>query len=420
MASEERLRELFGPACYTEGPLSTSGTTGMRFHNVDLTRPLTPAQAAFVLDALGEYRVISFPGQDLDGGRFLIAHLERFANHFGAPCPHPDNYLRNGVPTLESTRGDCHGPGVELQPLSMRIITKVGRAFPGKLEGLRHETPIVNVVNNIVGGGEGKEPTAGGFDGFWHSDIEYEPVPLNASLILVQTMPTRRDPGSQTWVPPKQTPPTKFDLNRPWDRSSSYIAPAFDGSDPELYALRANLPLNGETPFADTAAAFAALPPEEQKMLEGLRVRRRLNEGDEGWLVNLVVANPRTGVKALHSPIWASRPQVRPAIEVEGMSPSASRALLDRLEKHVLQPRFRYDHVHARGDVTVWCNFATVHSGPPQQRGIGSLEDARLFYRISVKGPQSLTLPRNDDTAWIQANVVPPYTTAPEVINMKC
>ena len=42
----------------------------------------------------------------------------------------------------------------------------------------------------------------------------------------------------------------------------------FDGSDAELMRLRRELPLNGETAFADTAAAFAALEPAEQVALE--------------------------------------------------------------------------------------------------------------------------------------------------------
>ena len=117
--------------------------------------------------------------------------------------------------------------------------------------------------------------------------------------------------------------------------------------------------LNGETAFADTAAAFAALPRTEQTALEQVQLRRRLNEGDEGWIAPLVRTNPRSGIKSLHSPIWASRPRVRPAIEVEAMSAEASRAFLDRLEAHVLQPEFRYDHPHAPGDVTLWDNYMT-------------------------------------------------------------
>ena len=42
----------------------------------------------------------------------------------------------------------------------------------------------------------------------------------------------------------------------------------FDGSGEELMRLRNHLPLNGETAFADTAAAFAALDVAEQSALE--------------------------------------------------------------------------------------------------------------------------------------------------------
>ena len=45
------------------------------------------------------------------------------------------------------------------------------------------------------------------------------------------------------------------------------------GHDPEVVRLRHSLkPLNAETGFIDTAAAFAALPPQEQRALEKLQV----------------------------------------------------------------------------------------------------------------------------------------------------
>ena len=123
--------------------------------------------------------------------------------------------------------------------------------------------------------------------------------------------------------------------------------------DPELIQRRRQLPLNGETAFADTAAAFAALPPAEQALLERTRVRRRVNPEDVGYLAPLVRANPRTGVRSLHSPVFDARPGIRPPIEVEGMGSEEGRLFLDRLEKHCLSPEFRYDHAHTPGDVTI-------------------------------------------------------------------
>ena len=186
----------------------------------------------------------------------------------------------------------------------------------------------------------------------------------------------------------------------------------------ELMRLRKRLPLNGETAFADTAAAFAALPPTEQAALEQVQLRRRLNEGDEGWLAPLVRTNPRSGIESLHSPIWASRPRVRPAIEVEGMSAEASRAFLDRLEAHVLQPQFRYDHPHTPGDVTLWDNYMTLHNSPPLKSNINSLDDARLLYRLSCKGEPALSLPRRDPPEWRAAHIPGGYATPPEIIDL--
>ena len=182
--------------------------------------------------------------------------------------------------------------------------------------------------------------------------------------------------------------------------------------------MRRILPLNGETAYADTAAAFAALPKSEQEELEKVQLRRRLNEGDEGWLAPLVRTNPCSGLKSLHSPIWASRPRVRPAVEVDGMTMEASRVFLDRLEAHVLQPKFRYDHLHVAGDVTIWDNYMTLHNSPPCKSNIQSIDDARLLYRLSCKGAPALTLPRNDSPEWLQAHVTGGYETPREILQV--
>jgi hypothetical protein len=69
-------------------------------------------------------------------------------------------------------------------------------------------------------------------------------------------------------------------------------------------------------------------------------------------------------VKSLHSPVWASRGKNIAPVEVDGLSSDESRRFLDRLEAHVLQSKYRYDHIHKPGDVTLWSNFATLHNAP--------------------------------------------------------
>lgn len=78
-------------------------------------------------------------------------------------------------------------------------------------------------------------------------------------------------------------------------------------------------------------------------------------------------------------------------------------------EAHCLQEKYRYDHVHRAGDVTIWSNFSTLHNAPAVMRIINRPEDARLIYRISCKGDPRYELPRDDSDEWIEANLNPPY-----------
>jgi alpha-ketoglutarate-dependent taurine dioxygenase len=94
---------------------------------------------------------------------------------------------------------------------------------------------------------------------------------------------------------------------------------------------------------------------------------------------------------------------------VEGMTLVESRLFLDQLEMHILDPKYRYDHIHQPGDVTIWSNFSTVHNAPPAKSVINSPDDARLMYRISCKGSPSYELPRGDSKAWIDEHISPPY-----------
>lgn len=393
----KRLQALFGTQARCEGPLASSGA-GRRFTGVNLWPKLTPEQVTFLLDALSQFGIVTIPGQDLS--TFSLAHFERFANHWGAPVPHPNNFLRGGKPAQSDGASDGM---IEWIPFEKRRVAAVNAAFPGRLQCLEHESPTVLVVSNIRG--EASGPVTVGQGGSWHTDIEYEPVPIYVSMFLVHKSPVARDAPGGSWVEDPADPEN--------------LRPYLEGSDDELMRLRKRLPLNGETSFADTAGAFAAFSSKEQAELERTQVRRRLNEGDEGWLAPLVRTNPRSGIKSLHSPIWASRPSVRPAIEVDGLSMDESRAFLDRLEAHVLKPEFRYDHAHRPGDVTLWDNYMTLHNSPPIKSNIISIDDARLLYRLSCKGDPALTLPRQDAPEWLEAHITGAYTSPPEIVDIE-
>eukprot|EP00935_MAST-01C_sp_MAST-1C-sp1_P001817 g1817.t1 len=360
---------------------------GRRFHGVDLSQSLTEEQAAVVLDALAWFDVVVFSGQDLE--RLDLARFETFANHFGAPVA---NLFMN----------QATAPGEPTMVEKMR--NEINAIFPGQLthkaipEGSKAAFTVTNVLRATEGKfGIQKEGTKVRTGAFWHVDGEYEgEIPNNCSMFLVHQTPDVA--ASQTWVAPETV-----------DRAAGHDAQYPPGADPELQRLRTELPLNSETAFANTAAAFEALPEEEQRFLETLVVRRRKysTDVDDGWLSPLVLNDPRTGRKSLYSPLYGNRilSQGIPPLEVVGMSADESKALMERLETHLLQKRFRYDHTHHAGDVTVWSHFTLVHAAPPIKVEVDALEDARLYYRLSTKGPPSLRLPRADSPDWVARHV---------------
>ncbi len=375
-----------GPQASLE-PLTTPDRAGRRVHGVDLSRPLSPAAAELLVSLLDQHHIVSFPAQDRNG--FTVTDLERLANHFGAPIPHPYNYANYA----EYVRS---GEPLRTHDVAQRVSSRVNAAFPGVIECLEGaDSPAVYIVTNLDGSGPDVEPVLRGGQ-HWHTDIEFQPIPLSTSMFYVQQVPTNRSRGEGTWV---TNPP----------REPGFYHP---DSAPELAERRETLPLNGETAYTDTAAAYAALPAEQRRELDEVMVRRRRRPADPGWLIPLVHTNPRTGTKSLHSPVWASRGKRIAPVEVEGMGEEASRKFLDRLEAHCLQPRFRYDHPHTPGDVTIWSNFATLHTAPPTLTTVNDPADARLLYRISCKGEPWSRLPRGDADAWINEHIEPPFRSS--------
>ena len=66
--------------------------------------------------------------------------------------------------------------------------------------------------------------------------------------------------------------------------------------------------------------------------------------------------------------------------------------------------------------MVIWNDYALLHSAPPVKIGISKLEDARLYYRISTKGPPQLTLPRTDTKDWLRENFTSDYTTPQKIL----
>ena len=222
MKSQTVLSELFDSTVTIE-PLSHEEGMGRRIRGVDLSTPLTPKQAKMVVQLLDDHNILTFPGQDLTP--FELQDMERFANYFGAPIPHPKNYANYGASPEK----------LVLLPIEERTSSRSNQAFPGRIKCIAGaDSPAVYIVTNLNGSGpQEQEETTGGQH--WHTDIEFEPVPLSTSLFYVQCAPvTRKANGSWVTNPP---------------RPQGFYHP---DSAAELSELREALPLNGETAYANT------------------------------------------------------------------------------------------------------------------------------------------------------------------------
>jgi taurine dioxygenase len=139
-----------------------------------------------------------------------------------------------------------------------------------------------------------------------------------------------------------------------------------------LYAIA--VPDEGsDTLLADQCAAWNALPEERRRELEGLKMRHsyahlmetrehgRKEVPPEALAAHpdvdhpLVRTHPADGRKAL----WVSGG----TRGIVGMDPEASEALIDELIEFTTQDRFVHRHRWQVGDVLVWDNRCTLHTG---------------------------------------------------------
>ncbi len=84
---------------------------------------------------------------------------------------------------------------------------------------------------------------------------------------------------------------------------------------------------------------------------------------------------PETGRKALY--VHPTKCQY-----IEGMTPDASRALIDDLLETAIKPEFVYRHRWRVGDVLIFDNRCAVHKA----HGDYDRQETRLLYRIILRG----------------------------------
>ena len=169
--------------------------------------------------------------------------------------------------------------------------------------------------------------------------------------------------------------------NQLWHTDSSFRQKSATWS---MLHARIIPPAGGDTEFADTRAAYDALPAAMKARLEGLvaehsiwhsratlggytptEEERRLRPPARHRIVR---RHPGSGRSALFIASHASH--------VVGMDLEEGRALLRELIAFATQPRFVYRHRWRVGDLVIWDNRSTMHRATPFE-ATGHVRDMR-------------------------------------------
>jgi alpha-ketoglutarate-dependent taurine dioxygenase len=150
----------------------------------------------------------------------------------------------------------------------------------------------------------------------------------------------------------------------------------------------------GDTEFANTYAAYEALPDADKRELDGVRVVH-------SFAAAQLLVNPepspderaaRDRVPAREHPlVWTRRDGRRSLLigatagEVVGVPASEGRSLLDRLLDWSTSPRFTLRHRWRRGDLVVWDNTGLLHRAQPY-----TSDSARLMHRTTIAGEEAI------------------------------
>ena len=163
----------------------------------------------------------------------------------------------------------------------------------------------------------------------------------------------------------------------------------------------------GNTYFASSTAAYAALPPEMQRRMDAMRNVHSYREyrlknyaaqqdeerrgirtvqehaptpeqlaGVPDTEMNVVRVHPVTGRKGLFINEGHTS-------HLSGMSRADSDKLLAEMYAHITQPEFIYGHSWREGDLLMWDNIAVQHKATFDYDPL-----PRLMYRTTVRGPE--------------------------------
>ena len=197
----------------------------------------------------------------------------------------------------------------------------------------------------------------------------------------------------------------KVSLDTGENASAEYLKAAFfwhfDGFMSPM-PIRASLlaakvlspPGTGRTGFANTYAAYEALPDEDKAMLEGLRAVHALaatqldvvpEPSYEQWKSWRSVGRKELPLVWTHRSGRKSLVIGNSAHNILGMDPLDGEELLIRLRDFATQPEFTYTHEWKVGDLVMWDNTGTLHRATEYP-----LDCGRMMHRTKLEGDEEI------------------------------
>jgi alpha-ketoglutarate-dependent taurine dioxygenase len=150
----------------------------------------------------------------------------------------------------------------------------------------------------------------------------------------------------------------------------------------------------GDTQFANTYAAYDALPEAERQAIADLRVIHALAGAQRAIDPEPSLAELKEWLRVPSATlplVWTHKSGRKSlvlgnsAVGVVGMDPLASLELLVRLRDFATKDRFTYRHAWSAGDVVMWDNTGTLHRVHPYDPASG-----RLLVRTKLAGEEPI------------------------------
>jgi taurine dioxygenase len=143
----------------------------------------------------------------------------------------------------------------------------------------------------------------------------------------------------------------------------------------------------GGTSVANMRAAYSALPMEERQRLDALSTVNSLDENKSDTLQEdrEKYSKPIVHPMVRTHPVHGSRAvyfHITKAMNIDGMTPEASKAYMNDLLERMIQPEIVYHHAWRKGDVLIIDDRATMH----RAHGDYDRSQSRVLWRIIVEG----------------------------------